>query len=115
MAELIGLYQQMSDLTAPFCADKCPNRFKCCAPEHCEKAASYAKEKYGIELERIGIELPFLGPNGCTVAPHLRPVCTMHTCLMSQLGFHPYDSAFTQKYLKLRKEIEHENESNTLL
>ena len=104
--ELIQLYQQMADLTAPICANKCKNKFTCCDKVHCEAAEKYAKERYGVELERGDHpSLPFMGKNGCTVAPHLRPRCTLHTCSVSQIGFEPFDSAWNEKYMRLRMEI----------
>lgn len=116
-AELIPLYQQMSELTAPICANKCRNRFTCCDKVHCEAAAKHAKDKYGVELERGDHpSLPFMGQDGCTVAPHLRPRCTMHTCMVAQIGFEPYASEWNEKYLTLRAQIEtleKENASNS--
>jgi hypothetical protein len=105
--ELENLYQQMAELTLPICANKCKNRFTCCNIVHCEAAEKYAKERYGITLNRTGNQdLPFMGQHGCVVPPHLRPRCTMHTCMVAQLGFQPYDSAWNDKYLRLRTKIE---------
>ena len=50
--------------------------------------------------------LPFMGPNGCTVEPHLRPLCTMHTCAINAFGFKPDDPEWTVKYFVLRELIE---------
>jgi hypothetical protein len=105
--ELVQIYQQMSELTAPICANSCKNRFKCCDKVHCEAAEKHAKERYDIELKRTNHpELPFMGEWGCVVPPHLRPVCTLHTCMVAQLGFQPYDSAWNEKYFRLRAQIE---------
>lgn len=104
--ELVQLYQQMAELTAPICANKCRNKYTCCDKIHCEAAEKYAKERYGVELERGDHpDLPFMGQDGCTVAPHLRPRCTLHTCSVAQIGFEPFDSAWNEKYMRLRSQI----------
>lgn len=39
---------------------------------------------YGVELKDTGHPaLPFMGEGGCTVAPHLRPLCSLHVCAYS--------------------------------
>ena len=71
-------------------------------------ARTFARERYGIELsETDHPELPFMGPEGCTVAPYLRPICTIHACPISyapvsNLGGCP---TRTKEYFDLRKEI----------
>jgi hypothetical protein len=78
------LYQQMADITKPFCDAGCAqfkgNQYRCCEKKYCELARRFAREHYEIELEDTGHAIPFMGPRGCTVAPHLRPICTMHAC-----------------------------------
>ena len=93
---LIELYQEMADLTRLKCG-QCRIPFQCCAPEHCENTARYAAE-LGVMLERTDHpRLPFLGPNGCTVVPHLRPICTVHVC-----ENHLWNSDFSERYFELR-------------
>lgn len=105
--ELVVLYQQMAEHTAPICSNKCKNKFSCCDKVHCEEAERFAREHYDIELKRTNHpDLPFMGESGCTVAPHYRPRCTMHTCSVSQIGFEPFDSAWNEKYMRLRAQIE---------
>jgi hypothetical protein len=77
---LIDLYQELSDLTRPICAT-CDPPFKCCQGESgktgCFRAGWWAKNVYGIELEKTD---SYLTPTGCSVAPFLRPACAMHLC-----------------------------------
>lgn len=47
-----------------------------------------------------------MGPDGCTAAPHLRPMCTMHVCCISALGYNPKDQQWTERYWQLREDIE---------
>jgi hypothetical protein len=85
------LYQQIADMTSSFCntgAGECglrrQNQYRCCEKKYCEVARKFAKEKYDIDLHETGNpDLPFMGENGCTVAPHLRPLCSMHICSYS--------------------------------
>ena len=110
--KLVQLYQKMADLTAPECAGVGPGSCKC--PHSCcdEMACSITKE---FALSQ-GVTLPEYPPNhrgafylsetGCTVAPHLRPNCTMHTCSVNGLGFKPGDPAWTKKYFALRTRID---------
>lgn len=70
-------------------------------------ARSIAKEQWGIELEETGHPtLPFMSATGCTVDPHLRPNCTLHTCDINGLGFKRGDQKWTDRYFKLRAKIE---------
>lgn len=105
--KLIELYQQMVDLTKPKCG-QCRVPYYCCAPEHCEATARYAAE-LGVMLNRTEHpRLPFLGPDGCTVVPHLRPICAVHVC-----ENHLWDPEFSEKYFELRNafsDMEIENE-----
>lgn len=103
---LKDLYAQMSALTAPSCA-ACPTAFSCCASHHCEVAMAWAKFAWGVELAPTGHPaLPLLGARGCTAPAHLRPICTVHTCCINELGEDPADPAWTQRYFDLREQIE---------
>jgi hypothetical protein len=85
------LYQQIAELTAPSChngtaecAQFCERKYRCCERQHCDAAARFAREKYGIELNETGnAELPFMSETGCVVPPHLRPICSLHVCTVS--------------------------------
>lgn len=124
--ELIKLYKEMAELTAPECA-KCPNgtgrlAFSCCAPEYCQLAKSHARDLWSVELEDTPAykegktNLPLLSSVGtnhetgqeqfkCLVEPHLRLACTVHTCVICSLGIKPGDPDWTTKYYKLRSQI----------
>ena len=117
---LIKLYQDMANHTQPECA-KCPHgtgklAYSCCGPEYCKLAKQHAKDLWGVQLEETELyksgrtNLPMLGESEtgikCTVAPHLRLACTIHTCDICSLGFKPNDSDWTAKYWKLRTTIE---------
>lgn len=107
MERLITLYKQMADITEPECGKSCAVPHSCCSPEYCESTIHYAQEDYGIELQHTGHEkLPLMGPTGCTAAPYLRPMCTMHTCDINGLGFKKNDQPWTKMYFKIRNQIE---------
>jgi len=102
--ELIPLMQQMADLTRPECG-KCRVPLSCCAPEYCQMAIEYAEEDWGVELKTTEHpRLPLMGSNGCTAPPHLRPLCTLHTCRMSGIGSSG-NPAWDVQYLELREKI----------
>lgn len=116
--KLVQLYQKMADLTAPECAGvgegSCKVPHSCCDKLACDITRDYAKRVYNVTLE----EHPpfnhrgayFLTDKGCTVAPHLRPLCTLHTCSINGLGYKHsngvIDTKWTQKYFTLRNQIE---------
>jgi len=104
--KLVVLYEKMSQLTAPVCANECRVPKSCCDRMYCEIADEYAKEQ-GVTLTRGDHPtLPFMSASGCTVPPHLRPICTVHVCCINSLGFKPGDMKWTKKYFKLREKIE---------
>jgi hypothetical protein len=104
--KLVQLFQQMVDLTAPECALRCRLPHSCCNSYECENTAQYALETYGVTLERTKHpSLPFMGERGCTVAPYLRPLCSVHTCGISTYGCKPGDDEWTERYFNLRDEL----------
>jgi hypothetical protein len=112
-AELVKLYQQMSEMTLPECQGKdgptksCSLPLSCCQSMYCWMTKEHAKDRWGVELPITSHPtLPLMGPNGCTAAPHLRPICTVHTCKINALGFKPGDPEWTEKYFALRESIE---------
>lgn len=119
------LYEEMSEHTKGECA-KCRVPRSCCSPEYCEMAAQWAKDEYGIELVRTNHpRLPFMGyangeSIGCTVAPHLRPLCTLHVCSINSIGtsgnkawddryFNLLDRLMRLEYLRATRELEAES------
>jgi hypothetical protein len=110
--ELVKAWQEMADHTLKKCGPphcKClielkPNR--CCEPMYCDIAEEYAKEEYGVELKSTGhTTLKFMGPTGCTVPPHLRPMCTLHQCRICSLGCLHDDPEWTRRYFELRERL----------
>lgn len=102
---LINLYKEMSELTSPECG-ACPVPHSCCDKLACDMATAYAAE-LGVTLTPTGHDkLPYMGENGCVVPPHLRPICTLHTCAVNSLGFKRGDEAWSKKYHELRDRIE---------
>ena len=112
--KLVVLYQQMADFTAPECGHTCRVPHSCCDSFACDITKAMAKEVWGVTDLK---EYPpnqrgayYLGESGCTVAPHPRPHCTMHTCSINGLGFKHangvIDKKWTKDYFKLRNKIE---------
>jgi hypothetical protein len=104
----------MYELTLSECK-RCRVPLSCCSQLYCSLAEEWAAE-FGITLEGTDYHpnLKFMGPDGCTVPPHLRPSCTLHTCAINGLGFKPKDTVWTSKYFELRDqitEIEYNNEN----
>ena len=115
--QLIKLYKDMSELTLAECR-QCRRPLSCCDPMYCDFAEDLAKER-GVTLERVNEgPLKFMGPNGCTVPPHLRPLCTFHTCDMNSYGTRKrkaFDEpgtseAWNKRYFDLRADIEQAEE-----
>lgn len=103
---LVILYEEMSRHTAPECASACPKPHSCCNGMYCEITIGYAKQKWGVDLPRTSDpRLPLMGPTGCTAAPHLRPICTVHTCDINSMGTKPWAPAWTERYFDLRERI----------
>jgi hypothetical protein len=109
MEQLIKLYKSMYDLTEPECRLSCRMPQRCCSPEYCEATIEFAAEEWNMKLERTDhLKLPLMGPSGCTAPPHVRPMCTFHTCDVNGLGFkrNDPDGEWNKKYFELREEIE---------
>ena len=105
--DLIEAYAQMAAHTRPECASTCVLPHSCCAPEYCESARLWALSEWGVELQETGHpRLPYMGESGCVVPPHLRPICTVHTCEVNSLGFKRGDRAWTTRYFELRDRID---------
>ena len=101
----IALFAEMAELTKDQCAS-CRVPFLCCTEGQCEVTIAYAKETWGVDLEPTGHpRLQLLGEKGCIAAPHLRPLCTIHTCQIASSECGP-TSEWTDRYFALRREIE---------
>ena len=113
-AELIRLYEEMSDLTKKKCQEGCKLaqfdhcRHRCCDPMYCDMSFGIAKDFWDIEPEMTDHEeLSFMGPDGnCILEPHLRPFCTLHQCHIESLGFCIDDPDWTREYFELRGKID---------
>jgi len=80
-SQLHKQYERMASMTRGRCGDPCGRPGRCCKPEFCEMTAQYAREVYNLQLHRTKHpDLPFMGQYGCTVAPYLRPHCTVYVC-----------------------------------
>ena len=84
------MYERISAMTKPLClsgegcGDLAVRPYHCCERKYCDLAAKFAREGYEIELQPTGHpDLPFMGPEGCTVPLHLRPICTIHCCAIT--------------------------------
>ena len=106
--KLIKLYQEMADFTLPECK-QCIRPYSCCSPEYCDFTMDFAARR-GVKLEPTGHErLPLMGKSGCIAPPHLRPMCTVHTCDIHSMGYKKNDfpaGSWTEKYYDLRSKIE---------
>ena len=114
-----ALWREMADHTKKVCmappsgdflTDRangaCMRPGSCCSPEYCEMALDIAEEQ-GEPLERTTHPtLPLMGPSGCVAPPHVRPLCTLHVCCISSVGFKPNDEEWTEKYFKIRRRID---------
>lgn len=108
--ELINLYAEIASLTAAKCAGKgeraCLVPQHCCSPDYCEMTIDYARERHGVNLDRTNHEkLPLMGETGCTAAPHLRPLCSVHVCSVNSFGICGSQQE-NLMYWKLRNQIE---------
>lgn len=112
------LYQKIADFTSSSCQNgtgECAKfagkKYHCCEQKYCELARRFAKEKYNIDLQDTGNpDLPFMGENGCTVEPYLRPICAMHVCTVSWAAKSHVDGSQEkfQDYMRLRQQIDEE-------
>lgn len=104
---LIPLYQKMYEMTEPECRSSCRCPQSCCDSMYCDIAKEYAKEVWSADLQPTGHPtLPFMSATGCIVPPHMRPMCTLHTCDIGGLGFKRNDPKWTAEYFRLRGQIE---------
>jgi hypothetical protein len=104
---LITLYKNIADITFQDCKVKCRRLGSCCEPMYCEIAIAFAKDTYGIELEQTGNKIPLLRDGGtCVAEPHLRGMCSMHSCDINSVGFFKGNPQLTNQYFEVRDEIE---------
>ena len=107
--QLIVLYRELAELTLPKC-HLCRAPMICCDPMYCKFAKERAAE-WNVTLSEVELgqrpaqqkDLLFMGPTGCVVPPHLRPLCTAHVC--EQHLESNQDSTFQQRFWELRDQI----------
>lgn len=105
--KLVELYEDLAFHTAPECEKSCRAPRSCCSSEYCDMAKHWAEERWGVHLSPTGHPtLPFMGSTGCIVPPHMRPLCTRHTCAVNSLGFKPNDTKWTRKYFQIVAKID---------
>ena len=103
---LVALYAELSVHTARECDSACARPRSCCEARYCALAIDHAKTHWQTELtETWHAALPLMGDAGCTVEPHLRPICTAHTCAVCVHGEKPGDEIWTARYRALTREI----------
>ena len=110
--QLICKFREMHDMTLPECSSECKVPYSCCHASHCAVVIKGAFEDWDQGLEPTGHPtLPLMGidedgkPTGCIAAPHLRPLCTLHTCSIHNWGFKRGDQEWTERYFILRGEL----------
>ena len=93
--------QEIYKLTEPECRLNCRCLQSFCSSEYCDLAEEFAKEQDVILQIQSHPRLKYMGPKGCIVPLHLRPLCTLHVCSINGYGFKPGDDNWTGKYFKL--------------
>lgn len=97
---IVDIFAQLAEHTRPACAS-CRVPYACCSAQQCQATARMAREDLGTDLAHLVTDhptLPFMGPDGCVVAPHLRPICAVHVC-----GQHLTQDAWSARYWDLRE------------
>lgn len=69
----------------------CLAPYACCSTSQCESTIAFAKDTFGVDLPVTDHpKLPLMGPEGCTAAPHFRPICAVHVCEQHLAGNTPW-------------------------
>ena len=105
--ELKEAYNEMYELTKTECSN-CRIPHGCCDDLYGHLAEERIKELGEVAPSKEeGTRCRFLKKdNGCTLQPHQRPLCTLHTCDINSIGYKRNDAKWTNKYFKLRDRIE---------
>lgn len=105
-ARLVALYAELAALTEPECSGQCERPRTCCEERYCLIAIEFARQNWDVELQPTWHPvLPLMGDDGCTAAPHLRPVCSAHTCEVCTYGRKRGDEVWTRRYDELMRTI----------
>jgi hypothetical protein len=104
-AQLVTLYEEMYQHTKDRC-DGCKGGASCCHSTICEMVAQESWFNWGVELTSTGHpKLPLMGATGCSAAPHIRPLCTVHVCGIQSHGGDPGDPVWTARYWERRNNL----------
>jgi hypothetical protein len=104
LMSLKELFYQLYLHTRDECAH-CFPPFNCCEKRYCDMATKHAKDIYNLDITNLKVreDIPYLdSKRGCLIEPHLRPICTLHTCEISRYGCKRNDPEWTQRYYELR-------------
>jgi hypothetical protein len=108
--KLIQLYRDIAEHTRSACKRTCKFEGRCVD----------CSDLYGAQAEQFMLtfwkEIPpqhtgsdrcrFLGADGCILAPHFRPICSIHHCSINSLGFLPGDPGWTKRYFRIRERVD---------
>jgi hypothetical protein len=104
--KLVRLYAQLAAHTEPECSGRCERPRTCCDERYCSIAIEFAKAQWQVDLQSTWHPaLPLMGDDGCTAAPHLRPICSAHTCEMCAHGTKRGDPVWTARYYEIMQAI----------
>jgi hypothetical protein len=82
---VIDAYAALAAVTRAQC-DACHPPNACCHPEGCAHAASYMERTEGQAEPPTGHPtLPYMGKEGCVLAPHRRPSCAQYCCTLADV------------------------------
>lgn len=96
------VFKDIADHTVGKCG-QCMAPNACCSRSACEDTREFAMTYFEVALKETDHpNLPFMGESGCTVAPHLRPICSVHVC-ERHFG---YDAEWVNEYWRLREKAD---------
>jgi hypothetical protein len=101
--EIIQLYADMAAHTRDECA-KCPRPHSCCDNMYCDMATAEAEAAGLVFPKSNNPKAYYLHEQGCIIPPHLRVLCTLHTCAINSWGTSGNDE-WDAKYFNIRKLI----------
>lgn len=94
-------FAKLSALTCTRCQEcKSDDTYRCCDKLFCEMVDKSLKMQM-IKAERPNVGgIPFMGEKGCTIEPHLRPMCSAYVC-----PSHLRDRSFSREYERIIDKI----------
>ena len=100
-SNLVEAYQKLADITFDHCKRTCKNLGSCCDVDYCNFAISRAEE-FGVTLTPGNGKFPLLIDGKCIAPPHLRPLCSAHSCDIAAFAEFRNEPKLTEKYFDLR-------------